>query len=71
MDNNNYRDVQKMGGESWKEGKVERLLDVLYPGEKREVPDPYYGTEKDFEDVFQLIDKACRKIIDNYCRANP
>jgi protein-tyrosine phosphatase len=47
------------------------LLDVLYPGEKREVPDPYYGTEKDFEDVFQLIDKACRKIIDNYCRANP
>jgi protein-tyrosine phosphatase len=47
------------------------LLDVLYPGEKREVPDPYYGTEKDFDDVFQLIDKACRKIVDIYCQANP
>lgn len=71
MDNQNYRDVQMIGGKSWVEGKVERLLDVLYPGEKKEVPDPYYGTEKDFEDVFQLIDRACRKIIDNYCRLNP
>ena len=71
MDNNNYRDVQKIGGDSWQEGKVERLLDVLYPSEKREVPDPYYGTEKDFDAVFLLIDQACRKIVDNYCRVNP
>jgi len=70
MDNNNYRDVQKICGDKWKEGKVERLLDVLYPGEKREVPDPFYGTENDFDDVFQLIDGACRKIVDNYCRVN-
>ncbi|MFM9021909.1 MAG: low molecular weight phosphotyrosine protein phosphatase, partial [Sediminibacterium sp.] len=70
MDNHNYRDVQKIGGGSWQEGKVERLLDVLYPGEMREVTDPYYGTEKDFDEVFQLIDRACRKIVDNYCRVN-
>lgn len=71
MDNTNYRDVQQIVGKNWQEGKVERLLDVLYPGEKREVPDPYYGTENDFDEVFQLIDRACRKIVDNYCRVNP
>ena len=70
MDNTNYRDVQKIAGKNWQEGKVERLLDVLYPGEKSEVPDPYYGTEKDFDDLFGLIDRACRMIVDKYRRVN-
>ena len=27
-----------------------------------EVPDPYYGDIKDFENVYQLLDEACEKI---------
>jgi protein-tyrosine phosphatase len=27
-----------------------------------EVPDPYYGGERGFEDVFKMIEKACDAI---------
>lgn len=66
MDSDNYAAVQKICGQNWQSAKVSRILDVLYPGEQRNVPDPYYGTEKDFEDVYQLLDRACQKIVDNY-----
>ena len=66
MDSDNYAAVQKICGQNWQPAKVSRILDVLYPGEQRNVPDPYYGTEKDFEDVYQLLDRACQKIVDNY-----
>ena len=29
---------------------------------QHEIPDPYYGTEADFENVYQLIDEACTKV---------
>jgi protein-tyrosine phosphatase len=69
MDGDNYAAVKKISGTHFQEKKVMRLLDVLYPGEERNVPDPYNGTKKDFEAVFQLIDSACRKIVDNYGRS--
>jgi protein tyrosine phosphatase len=31
---------------------------------KAEIPDPYYGSEADFEKVYQLIDAACEKVAD-------
>ena len=42
--------------------KVELLLDKIHPGAKMPVPDPYYGGEDGFENVFQLIYKACSVI---------
>ena len=43
--------------------KVNSFMDELFPGEKLSVPDPWYGNEKDFEPVFELIEKVCDKII--------
>lgn len=42
--------------------KVEMILNLLFPNENKPVPDPYYGGEKDFEEVFQLLNNACEKI---------
>ena len=64
MDENNYDDVRAMSREFWNESKVDLLMNELYPGENRSVPDPYLGTEKDYHKVFDLIDKACDKIIE-------
>jgi len=36
----------------------------LHPQQNKHVPGPYYGTEKDFEAVFQLVHKACQKIVE-------
>lgn len=71
MDEDNYADVQRLSGTLWNAKKTHYLLDVLYPGEKKGVPDPWYGTEKDFHSVFGLINKACEKIIENYQQQLP
>ncbi len=42
--------------------KVSLFLEALNDDENEEVPDPYWGDMKEFEDVFQLIDKGCDAI---------
>ncbi|WP_312398070.1 low molecular weight protein-tyrosine-phosphatase [Chryseobacterium sp.] len=42
--------------------KVSLFLEALNDYENAEVPDPYWGDMKEFEDVFQLIDKGCDAI---------
>lgn len=63
MDNNNYFDVKKIAGNLWDENKVDLLLNSLYTNQNKNVPDPWYGEEKDYYEVFNLIDKACDQII--------
>jgi len=59
MDLQNYQDVVKLAPSRTHAEKVTLLLDVLFPNEKVEVPDPYYGSERDFEQVYQLLNNAC------------
>ena len=66
MDSSNYIDVKKMSGKLWKEDKVDLLLNELYPSENRAVPDPWYGKEEGYHTVYEMIDKACDKIIEKY-----
>ena len=42
--------------------KVKMILNYAYPRENRVVPDPYYNDG--FEDVYQLLDTACDKLIE-------
>lgn len=51
--------------------KVDYLMNVLYPNQNIEIPDPYYGTEQDFEQVFQMIHSACLKIVSFYQKDIP
>lgn len=46
--------------------KVDLLLNELYPGENRSVPDPWYGPEPGYHDVYELIDDACKQIVRKY-----
>lgn len=34
----------------------------------REVPDPYYGELEDFEEVYQMLEPACAKLLDTIRR---
>lgn len=67
MDLDNYREVKRISGEAWDPDKVSLVLDVLYPGEDKEVPDPWYGTEKDYHFVYDLLNRASEKIIEQFC----
>lgn len=63
MDNSNYRDVIKRANSQDEINKVQRILDELFPGENVDVPDPYYGGDSGFDDVFDMLNKACEKIV--------
>ena len=50
--------------------KIDLLMNELYPGENRDVPDPWSGPEKGYHEVFSLIESACDVIIGKYCIRN-
>jgi protein-tyrosine phosphatase len=57
MDQSNYKDVINLAPNEAAKFKVQLLLD-----NSKEVPDPYYGTLEDFEQVYQLLNQACETI---------
>lgn len=65
MDLDNLNEVKRISKETFDEKKVNLILNELYPQENREVPDPWYGTEKDYHLVFDLLNRACDAIIKN------
>lgn len=60
------QDMKRMTGKAFNPSKVSLLLDDLYPGENRDVPDPWYGPEPNYHEAYALISKACDAIISNY-----
>ncbi|QAR30811.1 low molecular weight phosphotyrosine protein phosphatase [Ornithobacterium rhinotracheale] len=66
MDPDNYNKLMDLARNNKDQYKVELILNLLEPGANRGVPDPYYGTEEDFERVFELLDKATDVIIQKY-----
>lgn len=63
MDNSNYANVVKLSDSDEQKAKVKLILNTLFPNENADVPDPYYGGEKGFEDVFDLLDKSTDVIV--------
>jgi protein-tyrosine phosphatase len=64
-----YRDIQtlaasKLDTDGMK--KVDLFLNELYPGCNGTVPDPWYGPEEGYKDVFDLIDKTTTSIVKKY-----
>ncbi len=63
MDKNNYEDVKEICGKDWNAGKVDLLLNLSYPTQNKNVPDPWYGNEDGYHSVFAMIDEACEVLI--------
>ena len=62
MDNSNFRDVISLARNDDDRAKVQLILDEIFPAENVDVPDPYYGGDHGFENVYQMLDEACDKI---------
>ncbi len=65
MDSSNYNNILKLANSKEDEAKVHLILNELYPAENRAVPDPYYGGEQGFIDVFNKLDEATDVILKN------
>lgn len=62
MDMSNYKNVLALAPNEKAKAKVKLILNEIFPNENVEVPDPYYGGENGFEQVYQMLDKACTRI---------
>lgn len=63
MDSSNYNDVTALARNERDKQKVEMIMNRVYPDSNMSVPDPYFGGEQGFENVFILLDKACDVIV--------
>lgn len=67
MDSSHYNYLKRLAPDkNIFQQKVDYLMNIVYPNQNIEIPDPYYGTEEDFETVFQMIHSACQKLVENY-----
>ena len=64
MDEYNFRDIMELTRNDDDRKKVAMILNKIYPGDDMSVPDPYYGGEEGFNNVFNLLNEACDKVID-------
>lgn len=64
MDQSNYQNIIAMAPNPEAKNKVRMILNEIYPGENIDVPDPYYGGEQGFDNVFKMLDQACDRILE-------
>lgn len=70
MDHENYHDVSRQARTETDRLKIISMSDYLqhHPGQST-IPDPYYGSDSDFEWVIELLEDACDGLL-KQLRAN-
>ena len=63
--------IRRIAGRQFDPAKVQLLMDELHPGQEQDVPDPYYGAEPGYHDVYKMIDAAADRIITKYGQPVP
>lgn len=61
MDRNNLRDIVRRAPHD-SSADLHLFMDFV-SGTNRDVPDPYYGSDADFEHVFQLVSEGCDNLL--------
>jgi len=59
MDQSNYRNILHLAESESDKSKVKLILNELSPNSNAEVPDPYYGGDLGFENVYKMLNDAC------------
>lgn len=63
MDSENYNNILKLASSVDDENKVKLILNEIEPDSNSSVPDPYYGGDEGFENVYQMLNLACEKVV--------
>jgi protein-tyrosine phosphatase len=59
-------DVKRIAGKKFDIAKTDLFLNELYPEKNMDVPDPWYGNEDGYINVYDLIDRTCDAIVEKY-----
>ena len=63
MDTSNYAHLISLSENKKEQDKIRLILNEINPLACESVPDPYYGTGDGFQIVYDMLDKACNKIL--------
>ena len=63
-------DMKKIARNKFDPAKAALFMNELYPGKNLDVPDPWYGPEPGYHEVYKLIDQVCDKIVEKYSTFN-
>lgn len=63
MDRNNYRNIKRLSANEELLSRV-RLFRDYDPEGPGDVPDPYYGGQDGFNDVYKIVERTCSNILD-------
>ena len=66
MDTSNYANIISLAKTEAHKNKVDVILNELHPNSFQSVPDPYYGSNNGFQNVYEMLDEACNKIVENF-----
>lgn len=58
-------EMKQLAGNKFEGKKVGLIMNEVYPDQNVDVPDPWYGPEAGYEEVYEMLDKACEAIINN------
>ncbi len=64
-------DIRSIAKNKFDASKIDLLMNELYPGKNMDVPDPYYGTEPGYHEVYKMISEVSDAIIHKYSISNP
>ena len=64
MDSSNYTNITRLAPDEASKAKVRLIMNEAYPGENRQVPDPYTGGQRGFEDVYDMLELAIDKFLE-------
>jgi protein-tyrosine phosphatase len=70
MANDVLADMQNIAGKKLQPPQVQLFLDELFPGQRLDVPDPWFGGEDGYHEVYELIERTCDALIENYLVKN-
>ena len=59
-------EIKEIGKDQFISSKVDLLMNEVYPGQNKEVPDPFYGAEDGYHRIYEMIEIACDAIIKNH-----
>jgi protein-tyrosine phosphatase len=59
-------EIKEIAGEQFDNKKIKLFLNEIPTLQNQDVPDPYYGGEAGYHEVFEIIKNACAQIIKNY-----
>jgi low molecular weight protein-tyrosine phosphatase len=64
MDNENYLDIKSLDPDSKFSDKIYKMSDFLPEEYSDGIPDPFMGGEAEFENVLDLLEIACKEILE-------